>query len=87
MRGTPDRQLSMLSSLSAEDLIPADHPARHVQVVVDEVLAGLDVDHLGLPRSPMAACWSMPQSGSGPSLRSGWNEVLFVRRGPWHRQV
>jgi transposase len=42
MRGTPDRQLSMLSSLSTEDLIPADHPIRRIRVVVDEILAGLD---------------------------------------------
>ncbi|MCP5029610.1 MAG: IS5 family transposase, partial [Actinomycetia bacterium] len=42
MRGTPERQLSMLSSLSAEDLIPAGHPIRRIRVVVDEVLAGLD---------------------------------------------
>lgn len=42
MRGTPDRQLSMLSSLSTEDLIPADHPIRRIRVVVDEVLAELD---------------------------------------------
>ncbi len=32
----------MLSSLSTEDLIPADHPIRAIRVVVDEVLAGLD---------------------------------------------
>lgn len=32
----------MLSSLSTEDLIPADHPIRRIRVVVDEVLAGLD---------------------------------------------
>ena len=42
MRGTPDRQLSMLSSLSTEDLIPADHPIRRIRKVVDEVLAELD---------------------------------------------
>ena len=42
MRGTPDRQLSMLSSLSTEDLIPADHPIRRIRVVVDTVLAELD---------------------------------------------
>jgi transposase len=42
MRGTPERQLSMLSSLSTEDLIPADHPIRRIRVVVDEVLVGLD---------------------------------------------
>ena len=42
MRGTPDRQLSMLSSLSTEDLIPADHPIRRIRKVVDEVLGELD---------------------------------------------
>ena len=38
MRGAPDPQLAMLTSLSTEDLIPADHPIR---VVVDAVLAEL----------------------------------------------
>ncbi len=42
MRGSPDRQLSMLSSLSTEDLIPVDHPIRRIRVVVDTVLAELD---------------------------------------------
>ena len=42
MRGTPVRQLSMLSSLSTEDLIPADHPIRRIRVVVDTVLGELD---------------------------------------------
>ena len=42
MRGSPDRQLSMLSSLSTEQLIPADHPIRRIRVVVDTVLAELD---------------------------------------------
>ena len=32
----------MLSSLSTEDLIPADHPIRRIRAVVDEVLAGMD---------------------------------------------
>jgi transposase len=44
MRGTPERQLSMLSSLSTEDLIPADHPIRRIRAVVDEVLAGMDAE-------------------------------------------
>lgn len=34
----------MLSSLSTEDLIPADHPIRRIRAVVDEVLADLDAD-------------------------------------------
>jgi hypothetical protein len=38
MRGSPDPQLSMLTSLSTEDLIPADHPIRRIRVVVDAVL-------------------------------------------------
>jgi transposase len=42
MRGTPDAQLAMLTSLSTEDLIPADHPIRRIRVVVDAVLAELD---------------------------------------------
>jgi transposase len=42
MRGIPDRQLALLSSLSTEDLIPAGHPIRRIRVVVDAVLAEMD---------------------------------------------
>lgn len=42
MRGTPDPQLAMLTSLSTEELIPVDHPIRKIRVVVDAVLAELD---------------------------------------------
>lgn len=42
MRGTPDRQLALLSSLSTEDLIPAEHPIRRIRVVVEAVLAEMD---------------------------------------------
>src|SRR3954468_17380740 len=42
MRGSTDPQLAMLSSVSTEDLIPADHPIRKIRVVVDAVLAELD---------------------------------------------
>jgi transposase len=42
MRGIPDKQLALLSSLSTEDLIPADHPIRRIRVVVEAVLVELD---------------------------------------------
>jgi transposase len=42
MRGSSDPQLALLTSVSTEDLIPADHPIRKIRVVVDAVLADLD---------------------------------------------
>jgi transposase len=42
MRGSPDPQMAMLTSLSTEDLIPVDHPIRRIRVVVDAVLTELD---------------------------------------------
>jgi len=44
MRGKPEQQLAMLTSLSTEDLIPVDHPIRRIRRVVDEVLGELDGD-------------------------------------------
>ena len=44
MRGAPERQMAMLTTLSPEDLIPADHPIRRIRKVVDEVLASLDAE-------------------------------------------
>ena len=42
MRGKPEQQLAMLTSLSTEDLIPADHPIRKIRRLVDVVLVELD---------------------------------------------
>lgn len=42
MRGMPERQLAMLTTLSPEELIPPDHPIRRIRVVVEAVLAELD---------------------------------------------
>ena len=42
MRGSSDPQLAMLTTVSTEDLIPADHPIRKIRVVVDTVLDELD---------------------------------------------
>ena len=42
MRGTPERQMAMLTTLNPGDLIPADHPIRRIRVVVDAVLGELD---------------------------------------------
>jgi hypothetical protein len=40
MRGTPDPQMAMLSTLQPGDLIPADHPIRRIRQVVDAVACG-----------------------------------------------
>jgi transposase len=42
VRGSPDPQLAMLTSLQPGDLIPADHPIRRIRKVVDVVLVELD---------------------------------------------
>src|SRR5579864_7956793 len=42
MRGAPDPQLAMLTTLSTEDLVPAGHPIRRIRAVVDAVLGELD---------------------------------------------
>src|SRR5213594_96987 len=42
MRGMRERQLSMLSSLSSEELIPVDHPIRRIRTFVEAVLGELD---------------------------------------------
>lgn len=42
MRGTPDPQLAMLTTLSTEELIPAAHPIRRIRRVVEDVLVELD---------------------------------------------
>ena len=42
MRGMPERQMAMLTTLNAGDLIPEDHPIRRIRVVVDAVLFELD---------------------------------------------
>ena len=42
VRGTVDDQMAMLSTLSTEDLIGADHPIRRIRATVDVVLEGLD---------------------------------------------
>ena len=43
MRGTPDPQLAMFTTLCLKEMIPADHPIRRIRVVVDVVLADLDL--------------------------------------------
>lgn len=42
MRGMPDPQMAMLTTLNSGDLVPGDHPIRRIRVVVDAVLAELD---------------------------------------------
>jgi transposase len=48
MRGTPDLQTTMLTALSTESLIPADHPIRRIRRVVEAVLRELDAEFAGM---------------------------------------
>ena len=41
MRGKVDRQVIMLSSLTPEQLVPQDHPIRHIKPIVDQAFAEL----------------------------------------------
>lgn len=41
MRGKADRQITMLSSLTPDQLVPQDHPIRHIKPIVDQALSGL----------------------------------------------
>jgi len=41
MRGNPDTQVTMLSLVTANDLVPEDHPIRGIKPIVDKVLAEL----------------------------------------------
>ena len=61
MRGEPERQLAMLTTLSPEDLIPADHPIRRIRRVVDRVFADLDGEFDAM-YSPRAGRASRPSS-------------------------
>ena len=64
MRGAPERQMAMLTTLSPEDLIPAEHPIRRIRTVVDELLASLDGEFEATRRSGAPA--SRPSSCSRP---------------------
>lgn len=55
MRGFQQRQLAMLTTLSPEELIPAEHPIRRIRRVVEVVLEGLDKEF-----SAMYACDGRP---------------------------
>jgi transposase len=41
MRGSNQRQVLMLSTLTPEQLVPADHPIRHIKVIVERALREL----------------------------------------------
>ena len=44
MRGSPDLQMTMLTTVSTEAMVPADHPLRRIRTIVDAVLVEMDGD-------------------------------------------
>jgi transposase len=44
MRGSTDEQVEILSTLTPDELVPADHPIRRIKVIVDRALAELHGD-------------------------------------------
>lgn len=48
MRGAPEQQMAMLTTVSPEALVPADHPIRRIRTVVDAVLAEFDDELTGM---------------------------------------
>jgi transposase len=41
MRGPAERQTAMLLGVTADDLVPADHPIRRIRPIVEQALAVL----------------------------------------------
>jgi hypothetical protein len=41
MRGKPEKQITMLSALTPEQLVPQDHPIRRIKPIVDRALSEL----------------------------------------------
>lgn len=47
MRGEPERQMAILTTLTTEDLIPADHPIRRIGVAVARRPYSTSLPHAG----------------------------------------
>jgi len=58
----PDLQMTMLTTVSTEAMVPADHPLRRIRTIVDAVLAEMDGDFeamyssIGRPSVPRRRC-------------------------------
>src|SRR3990170_3973942 len=58
MRGKREQQVTMLVALTPDDLVPRDHPIRHIKPVVDRALSELSptfnrmYSEVGRPSTP-----------------------------------
>src|SRR3990167_4294178 len=90
MRGTQDRQATMLALISLESRIPGDHPLRRIKAMADQELLGLSrvfdrmYSKVGRPSvAPEKILKSLllialyPRYAASGNFASNWTTIFF----------